>query len=86
METLESETFDWNNLEQNPNLELWAVRIPKGVRHPSYHPRCHLTDALPFSRLLRTFDYTVASEGLGWPDDCAPFFHPVSFDYSAGPL
>jgi hypothetical protein len=31
-EPLENETFDWDSVEQDANLELWAVRIPKNVR------------------------------------------------------
>lgn len=85
-ETLENETFDWNSVEQNLNLELWAVRIPKGVRRPSRLPECCLTDALPFSRPPRILGYIVAPEKPGWLNDHSAFFPPGSFDYSACPL
>jgi hypothetical protein len=26
------ENFDWDNLRNNPNLELWLIRVPHNVR------------------------------------------------------
>jgi len=26
------EKFDWDNLRNNPNLELWLIRVPHNVR------------------------------------------------------
>lgn len=43
---LESETFDWNTVHQNPDLEIWAIRVPRGVRASLTIQRCRY-DYLP---------------------------------------
>ena len=84
-ETLESETFDWNSVEKDSNLELWAVRIPKSVRYRFPAP-CHLELGLMPYASLGTCGYLVGPETTGWLDDCPAFFPPGRFAHSACPI
>ena len=56
-ETLENETFNWNSVEKDSNLELWAVRIPNSVRH-LFLPHTTWTYALRLSPQLRISSWT----------------------------